>query len=394
MASAVGEALSAIKGDSGLETQRFRQAVYIAWATIKMKMPDPCGQDPAFQLIASCFLHELIAAHNPRSMTLRGYMNEINTLFQMRGFPHPADFNVRNNMCVQLFHALKTEEDVARKRDPISNQSFAELKKLADALPKDSAEAVVFQFFCLIRITGLRRAEYAQKTQTTVQVHTYPVSKRTVVMAFIRRDWTFYDKRGNVILQHSEAMLVDLGKVRITFRIQKNRQNGQTITVVADLKHPEICPVRNAYLIYLRSIRLQQPDDSPMGVFLNKQGQKKYLTGSKIADVLQAATKIAHPSILKDDLSKISAHSGRVWALVLLDEAGKKPDFMKSRLRWLGDSYRHYLRDTATINEMHNKALEKTSAAVMALLGSNADALPDVVPEDESMGTYEDDTAG
>ena len=359
-----------------------------------MKMPDPCGQDPAFQLIASCFLHELIAAHNPRSMTLRGYMNEINTLFQMRGFPHPADFNVRNNMCVQLFHALKTEEDVARKRDPISNQSFAELKKMADALPKDSAEAVVFQFFCLIRITGLRRAEYAQKTQTTVQVHTYPVSKRTVVMAFIRRDWTFYDKRGNVILQHSEAMLVDLGKVRITFRIQKNRQNGQTITVVADLKHPEICPVRNAYLIYLRSIRLQQPDDSPMGVFLNKQGQKKYLTGSKIADVLQAATKIAHPSISKDDLSKISAHSGRVWALVLLDEAGKKPDFMKSRLRWLGDSYRHYLRDTATINEMHNKALEKTSAAVMALLGSNADALPDVVPEDESMGTYEDDTAG
>lgn len=359
-----------------------------------MKLPDPCGKGKVFPLVVSCFMKQLIEAHNPRSMTLYGYLTEINTLYRMRGFPHPADFNQKTNICVQLFNELKAEEDVARKRDPLSNISFAELKKMADAAKEDSAEVVVFQFFCLIRITGLRRVEYAQKTQTTVQTHLYPVSKRTVVMAFIRQDWTFYDKNGNVILHHSEAMLVVLGKVRIKFRIQKNRQNGQTITVVADLKHPEICPVRNAYLIYLRSIRLLQPDESPMGIFVNKQGQKRYLTGSKIAEVLQAATKLAHPSISKDDLGKISAHSGRVWALVLLDEAGKKPDFMKSRLRWLGDSYRHYLRDTAAINKMHNKALEKSSAAVMALLGSNADTLPEDVAEDEAMGGYEDEESG
>ena len=64
---------------------------------------------------------------------------------------------------------------------------------------------------------------------------------------------------------------------------------------------------------------------------------------------------------------------------------------MKSRLRWKGNSYRHYLRDTAAINEMHNKALEKASAAVMALLGDNADIPPSNVAEDESMGDYNDD---
>ena len=130
---------------------------------------------------------------------------------------------------------------------------------------------------------------------------------------------------------------------RRSFRIKKNRQNDQTITVVADPKNPAICPVRNAHMIYLRLIRLGQPGDLPMGVFTNKQGIKKYLTGSKIAEVLQAATKIAHPGISKEDLSKITSHSGRVWALVLLDEAGKKPDFMKSRLHWKGNCYRHYL---------------------------------------------------
>ena len=145
-------------------------------------------------------------------------------------------------------------------------------------------------------------------------------------------------------------------------------------------------------MIYLRSIHLGQPDNLPMGVFANATGIKKYLTGSKIAEVLQAATKFAHPGIPKEDLSKITSHSGRVWALVLLDEAGKKPVFMKSRLRWMGNSYRHYLRDTAAINEMQNKALEKASAAVMALLGDNADILPsNVAEEDESMGDYNDD---
>ena len=40
---------------------------------------------------------------------------------------------------------------------------------------------------------------------------------------------------------------------------------------------------------------------------------------------------------------------------------------------------------------MHNKALEKASAVVMALLGDNADILPSNVAEDESMGDYNDD---
>ena len=43
---------------------------------------------------------------------------------------------------------------------------------------RDSPEVIVFQFFCLIRITGLRKAEYAQKVQTKVEVHTYPVSNK------------------------------------------------------------------------------------------------------------------------------------------------------------------------------------------------------------------------
>ncbi len=67
-----------------------------------------------------------------------------------------------------------------------------------------------------------------------------------------------------------------------------------------------------------------------MGVFVNKFGIKKYLTGGKIARVPQSIAKIVHPDLSTEELSRISSHLGKVWALVLLDEAGMSPAFMTS----------------------------------------------------------------
>lgn len=70
-----------------------------------------------------------------------------------------------------------------------------------------------------------------------------------------------------------------------------------------------------------------QLEDEPLAVFINHQGIKKYLTSSKIADMLHSIAKDAHPDMTKGDISKMSSHSGRVWVLVLLDEAGMSPSF-------------------------------------------------------------------
>jgi hypothetical protein len=85
---------------------------------------------------------------------------------------------------------------------------------------------------------------------------------------------------------------------------------------------------------------------------------------------------------------RFSSHSIRVWAVVLLDEAGMNPDFIKSRLRWMGDSYRLYLRDTAILQSKHITALERSSNDFMALFGENRMVLPDIVPVDDAMGSY------
>ena len=89
---------------------------------------------------------------------------------------------------------------------------------------------------------------------------------------------------------------------------------------------------------------------------------------------------------------KYSTHSLRVWACVELDEAGKSPDFIKKRLRWLGESYRVYLRDTNKINQQHNEALQESSQAVMDLIDSDIDNIMEPLSAEDAResGEYDD----
>ncbi len=125
-----------------------------------------------------------------------------------------------------------------------------------------------------------------------------------------------------------------------------------------------------------------------MGVYVNHQGLVKYLTGNKISKLLQAVAKKCHPDSTKDEISRVSSHSGRIWAVVLLDKAGMNPDFIKPWLCWMGEFYRLYLRDTANLQQKHIAALEQSSFDFISLYGDNCTALPDIVPEEDSTGSY------
>jgi hypothetical protein len=126
-----------------------------------------------------------------------------------------------------------------------------------------------------------------------------------------------------------------------------------------------------------------------MAVFVNKHGLTRYLTGKKISNILRSIARAVHPDLLEDAIKRYSSHSGQVWALVLLDEAGMTPDFMKSCLCWMGKSYRLYLRDMSILQQKHVDALSKESDEVMRLLGNNCDILPRIVPVDDEMGEYQ-----
>ncbi len=73
---------------------------------------------------------------------------------------------------------------------------------------------------------------------------------------------------------------------------------------MSDDDHPEICPVWAAYRIFLRAKELGQTDSQPMAIFENQLGKTKYLTGNKIAELLQSLARSTHPDMTLDEISR------------------------------------------------------------------------------------------
>ncbi len=123
-------------------------------------------------------------------------------MFCLHHLDIPADLSDRANMCSRIILAWEREENIARQQSPITREMFSALLNLVKRLPVDSVETVVADWFTFIRITGLRCAEYAQKTQSAFDEHEYP-SGKCVIKAFIPTDWRFYDSSGALICIHS-----------------------------------------------------------------------------------------------------------------------------------------------------------------------------------------------
>jgi hypothetical protein len=121
------------------------------------------------------------------------------------------------------------------------------------------------------RYIGPRLSEYAQTTQDKVNHHTYP-SGKMVIKAFIANNFIFYDKKKHIVKDLNKDSLQRAGFVKITWLIQKNRQNGQSITLVAEIDPPKNCPVCSMMQLVLWAKWLNQPDDMPVMVYKTKKG--------------------------------------------------------------------------------------------------------------------------
>ena len=305
-----------------------------------MGIPDPCGPDPGYVQIAAMYLKHLQFGVNYtnkdglRAATLSGYATAIGFFFSLRGFNPPVVMADLNNEGSCIISNCKKEEDIAIQRLPLNNRIFAELQRSANnSKSLDSEKHTLFDITCMGRIIGPRVSEVGQTSPTKIDYHVYP-SGKTVIKAFTANDFVFFDGSGHIIdsLSLTDASKDVVTKVKCTWRIQKNRRNGQAITLSADTEHPEICPVHAALRLVLRARRCGQPDDCPV-VCYNLRGKLTYLTGKRIAALFREAVRKEYPNTPKDQLARYSAHSLRVWACVLLDEAGMTPEFIMSRLR-------------------------------------------------------------
>jgi hypothetical protein len=107
---------------------------------------------------------------------------------------------------------------------------------------KDSISDLLFNVVDLGRYIRLCLSEYAQTTQDKVAHHTYP-SDKMVIKAFIANNFIFYNEKKCIIRDLNKDSLQQACFVKITWHIQKNRQNGQSITLAAEIDQPKICPM-------------------------------------------------------------------------------------------------------------------------------------------------------
>jgi hypothetical protein len=99
---------------------------------------------------------------------------------------------------------------------------------------KDSVSDLLFDVVALGCYIGPRLSEYAQTTQEKVNFHTYP-SGKVVIKAFIANDSIFYNEKKCLVKDLNEDSLQQACFVKITWRIQKNCQNGRSITLTAEI---------------------------------------------------------------------------------------------------------------------------------------------------------------
>ncbi len=134
-----------------------------------------------------------------------------------------------------LLDNMLWEEDIARQRAPLNNKIFAKLRRMAIVSKcKDSVSVVLFDVLALSHYIGSRLSVYAQTTQDKVKHHTYP-SGKTVIKAFIAKDFIFYDEKMRVVKDLNKDSLQWACFIKITWRIQKNRQNGQSIALAREI---------------------------------------------------------------------------------------------------------------------------------------------------------------
>ena len=352
-----------------------------------MDIKDPCGADVGvyFRLLQYGVNYTNKDGLRAATVTVVGYDKAISTLFMLQSFPSPIDLSDQDNATSMLITNHKKEEDITVHQYPLNLAILAQLDTMASSSSSmDNKKNLMFDMTCLGCFISPLVSGYAQTSSKKVDYHKYP-SGNKVIKAFTANNFVFFDKAGNTLELIDDSCLDQAHRVRITWRIQKNRHNGQKITLSSEQIYHKTCPV-----CVLRARRLGQPDCMPVACYSYK-GQLVYLTGKRIATFFCKAVKAIHPKTSKADLLRYLAHLLRVWACALLDEAEMSPEFIMSHLRWMGNSFRIYLRDTGIIQDKHRNTLQAVSQEVIDLIAGSLANIPDlaglsIVPVDNTMG--------
>ena len=153
----------------------------------------------------------------------------------------------------------------------------------------------------------------------------------------------------------------ELIAVKIRWRYQKYGNHGEEIEFQKS-NNKNKCALRAAYSIACRSVRLRADGKYPLATYKKNKGSRKhsYLIRKGVEKKLQIAAWKTHYTeckTLKESPAKITLHSVRILAAVILFADGVTDSILMGRLRYKSDKFRIYYRNVPALSAMHSRAV-------------------------------------
>ena len=178
--------------------------------------------------------------------------------------------------------------------------------------------------------------------------------------AFCAQDIEFYDNAKrylpwNIALKRP----MDVALVKVTWRWQKNQQNGEYRWFARNKQRTYLCGVAAWIRIAQRFQCLIGNSTKliPMAVYRHADGGVRYLTADRVSYRVKQLAKDVHQITAENDLKKFSCHLLRVGACCIYFAAGYPAEFIQRVLRWESDAWKKYVRDLVCTAIKANKAI-------------------------------------
>ncbi len=325
----------------------------------------------ARHLLLACYTVHLIQGNTIKSTrvkhnTLRGYLSVAIDLHRARNLPDPTDSTLlREDLVTPLLQAVKSYESVKNRKEMIYDSMLANMLKLVKLQPSHSLQSSILDWILLGRFTGARRSEWCQDgpgiemTEPTVAQDT-PQPK-----AFIGEDFRFFDISGHRIYNLTPAHASVVDGVKICWRFQKNKDNGQVIPYKRDRKRPSVCPVLAAFRIALRASALNVSASTPLAVYADPSSPTGYalIRASQVVKFIRGSAQTTFNLQSSDkSLRNWTCHSIRVTAANILHRANMSDSYIQTRLRWKSNTFLMYLRNSFYSADQHTTAMQISNA--------------------------------
>jgi hypothetical protein len=135
--------------------------------------------------------------------------------------------------------------------------------------------------------------------------------------------------------------------IDVTWRFQKNGNNGEKKTFVWAFGHPTLCAVSTLLHIAERWNALGLPKEHPLAIYMTDRtinGKTKLICESNINATLQNATRNVY-NVKGDDLDWFTSHSIHVGACVALHAANISVLNIQHAICWKSDAFLIYLHN-------------------------------------------------